>query len=68
MKDTVVFWFMLMLAGANEPTRFIQPVEDLPACELEAKAFLRKPPHELLLRGGTLRAGCQVTFAKSEEP
>jgi hypothetical protein len=64
---TVVFWFMLTLAGANHPTVYKEPAEDLPACEIEAKALLLKPPHELLLRGGKLSAGCEVSFPKSKE-
>jgi hypothetical protein len=63
----VVFWFMMAIAGAKQPARFAEAVEDLPACEIEVHEFLRKPPHALLLAGGSLQVGCEVTFPKSEE-
>lgn len=68
MTETiVVFWFVMMISGADHPTVFRQVIEDLPACEVETKAFLRKPPHELLIRGGKVSAGCEVSFPASEE-
>jgi hypothetical protein len=64
---TVVFWFVLTFRGADHPVIFHYPVEDLAACEVEEKAFLRRPPHVIVLHGGSVRAGCEVTFASSEE-
>jgi hypothetical protein len=63
----VVFWVILQLPGNQMPLRFEHPVANLAECLFETHEFMVKPPHELLIQGGQLQAGCVITFDPSEE-
>lgn len=62
-----VFWFALWFNGEPHQTLFEGPPEPLAMCLFEVHEFLSKPPHQLIIRGGELRAGCTLAFPKSEE-
>lgn len=63
----VIFWVILQLPGNQMPLRFEHPVANLAESLFETHEFMVKPPHELLIQGGQLQAGCVVTFTPSEE-
>lgn len=65
--SVIIFWFALTLPSHEQPIIFQQQVESLSACLCEVHEVLTRPPHTLLIEGGTIEAGCLRAMPPSIE-